>query len=1030
MKDKEKKKEQKEVKLRIKGMTCTSCASSIGTNLKKMDGVNFAGVNIVDKTALVKYDPKKVNVENIKKTVEKTGYEAYDMHPDMSQMPPEVRVKTDAAIDPVCGMTVDRKTAISKVILGKPYYFCMQKCADDFEKAANELGLEGAEHKFQPSKGHMMHEDKEDVTALDPMSQKVILDPHILDKKNESEGTAIDPVCHMTVDKKTAISKVILGKPYYFCMQKCADDFEAAANELGLEGAEKKYAISTQMMASPKEDEGDTAIDPICGMTCDKKSAIKEEIGGKTYYFCMQQCADTFRKQVEEEGLKSIEGKAKAVIKGMPKEADVEEKYIAIDPICGMKVDKRKAITRVIGGRTYYFCMESCANTFEDPEKELADMKKRVSVAITGVILLGIFRLGLFIGLAAGVTIIEWVPFDFLPWFNGAVWMLILTTPIIFIGGKSFFVGAAKALKHRRANMDLLITIGTLTAYLYSTVIVIDQFVTYDILPGTETEVYFDTAVVIIAFILLGKYMEDVVRKKSSAAVKNLMDLKPKMATLVINEQEVEVPVEKLKIGDIVLVKPGDAVPTDGVVIHGASSIDEKMLTGESIPVEKKSGDEVIGGTINKLGSFKFRVTKVGKETMLMQIVKMVEEAQVSSAPIQRYADRVAAYFVPAVIMAGIITFIAWIIVGTWANAVLFFVAVLIISCPCALGIATPTALMVGVGKGAEGGILIRGGEYLEDARNLEVVVFDKTGTLTKGEPELTDVIVTDSLSENEALGYAAAAEKGSEHPLGEAIVKGARKRGLEIPDTTHFEAVPGHGIKVTLNEKEILLGNRRLMRNNEIETKGIETTMKKLEGEGKTAMILAVDGKISAVVAVADTIKENSARAIKEIKKIGIETVMLTGDNEITAKAVAKKVGIERVIANVLPGDKAKVIKDIQTEGKVVAMVGDGINDAPALAQADIGIALGSGSDVAKETGGIVLIKDDLMDVVKAVRLSKLTMRKIKQNLFWALGYNTGAIPIAALGFLNPIIAAAAMSASSLSVVTNAATLKFAKLT
>ncbi|UCE74208.1 MAG: heavy metal translocating P-type ATPase [Methanomassiliicoccales archaeon] len=707
----------------------------------------------------------------------------------------------------------------------------------------------------------------------------------------------------------------------------------------------------------------------------------------------------------------------------------MEDKYAAIDPVCGMKVDKRKAITRVIGGRTYYFCMESCANTFENPEKELQDMKKRVSVALAGVVVLGIFRLGLFIGLAAGVTIIEWVPFDFLPWFNGAVWMLILTTPIIFIGGKSFYVGAAKAIKHRRANMDLLISIGTLAAYIYSTIIVIDQFVAYDILPGTESEVYFDTAAVIIAFILLGKYMEDIVRRRSSAAVKNLLDLKPKMATFVKNNREIEVPVEKLMLGDIVLVKPGEAISTDGVVIEGISSVDEKMLTGESIPVEKKSGDEVIGGTINKLGSFKFRVTKVGSETMLMQIVKMVEEAQVSSAPIQRYADKVAAYFVPAVIMAGILTFIAWIIVGTWANAVLFFVAVLIISCPCALGIATPTALMVGVGKGAEDGILIRGGEYLEDARNLQVVVFDKTGTLTKGEPELTDVVVTDSLSKTEALRYAALAEKGSEHPLGEAIVKGAQKKGLDIPDPSHFEAVPGHGIKVGFEEKTILLGNRRLMKNNGINTQGIENTMKVLESEGKTAMILAVGNDISAIVAVSDTIKENSAKAISEIKKIGMETVMLTGDNEITAYAVAKKVGIDRVIANVLPGEKAKVIKDLQGEGKVVAMVGDGINDAPALAQADIGIALGSGSDVAKETGGIVLIKDDLMDVVKAVRLSKLTMRKIKQNLFWALGYNTCAIPIAAFGLLNPIIAAAAMSASSLSVVTNAATLKFAKL-
>jgi Cu+-exporting ATPase len=857
---------KKEVKLHIKGMTCTSCVQSIENALKKIDGINFVGVNIADKTALIKYDSQLINVKNIIQIIRKTGYESFD------------------------------------------------------------------------SKSEMMEISKQE-----------------------------------------------------------------------------------------KINDEDIAIDPICGMKVNKKTGIKREIEGKPFYFCSQACVDTFEKSVKEKGLKAVEKKTKKEYSGMPKESKVSDEYAAIDPVCGMKVDKRKAISRQIGGRKYYFCTESCAKTFENPEKELQDMKKRVSVAIVGVVLVGVFRLGLFIGLAAGVTIIEWVPFDFLPWFNGGIWMFILTTPIIFIGGKSFYIGAAKAIKHRRANMDLLISIGTLTAYIYSAVIVIDQFI--DIFPGIQSEVYFDTAAVIIAFILLGKYMEDVVKRKSSAAVKKLLDLKPMTATVIKSNREVEIPVEKLMIGDIVKVKPGEQIASDGVVIEGVSSVDEKMLTGESIPVEKKSGDEVIGGTINKLGSFKFKVSKVGKETMLMQIVKMVEEAQVSSAPIQRYADKVAEYFVPAVILAGILTFVAWNIVGTWTNAVLFFVAVLIISCPCALGIATPTALMVGVGKGAEAGILIRGGEYLERARLIDTIVFDKTGTLTKGAPELTDIITISKFSEDEALKYAAMAEKGSEHPLGEAIVNGAIKKNLDIPSPSSFEAVPGYGIKVIFKKKKVLLGNRRFMKKNGIETEEIENTMKELENNGKTAMILAVDGNISAIVAVADTIKANSAEAISGLKKMGVETAMLTGDNEITANAVAKKVGIERVIANVLPGEKAKVIKDLQDNGKVVAMVGDGINDAPALAQADIGIALGSGSDVAKETGGIVLIKDDIMDVVKAVKLSKLTMRKIKQNLGWALGYNTGAIPIAALGFLNPIIAAAAMSASSLSVVTNAATLKFAKL-
>jgi Cu+-exporting ATPase len=860
---------KRKVKLRISGMTCTSCVQSIDNALKKLEGIDSSGINLVDKTAIVKYNPKKLDVDDIKQTIKDTGYEAIEYDPEITIMPD-------------------------------------QKIGND---------------------------------------------------KNST-------------------------------------------------------------------------IDPVCGMTVDKTSAIKRVINGKPYYFCMEACADKFQKSVEKEGVKAVEEKSKKMFNVMPKEEKISDKYVAIDPICGMKVDKRKAITRVIGGRTYYFCMESCANTFEDPDKELKDMKKRVSVALAGVVLIGIFRLGLFIGLAAGVTILTWVPFEFMPWFNGGVWMLILTTPIIFIGGKSFYVGAAKAVKHGRANMDLLITIGTLAAYIFSTIIVLDQLIgSVDILPGAEGEVYFDVAAIIIAFILLGKYMEDVVKRKSSAAVRKLLDLRPKMATVIKRGREVEIPVEKLNTGDIVIVKPGEQIATDGVVVDGISSVDEKMLTGESIPVEKKTGDEVIGGTINKLGSFKFKVLKTGSDTMLMQIVKMVEDAQVSSAPIQRYADRVAAYFVPAVILIAIMTFVGWVIFGGWTAAVLFFVAVLIISCPCALGIATPTALMVGVGKGAESGILIRGGEYLERARNLNIVVFDKTGTLTKGEPELTDVLVTKKFSQKEALRYAAIAEKGSEHPLGEAILRGAKKKGIKVGDPVNFEAVPGQGIRAGYQGKAILLGNRRLMKLNNVAIKDQEKLVKKLEAEGKTAMLLAINGELIAVIGVADTVKPNSAEVIAGLRELKVKSVMLTGDNETTAKAIAKKLGIKKVIANVLPGEKAAVIKKLQRGGRVVAMVGDGINDAPALAQADIGIALGSGSDIAKETGGIVLIKDDLRDVLTSIKLSKLTMRKIRQNLFWALGYNTGAIPIAALGLLNPIIAAAAMSASSLSVVTNAATLKFAKL-
>ena len=489
-----------------------------------------------------------------------------------------------------------------------------------------------------------------------------------------------------------------------------------------------------------------------------------------------------------------------------------------------------------------------------------------------------------------------------------------------------------------------------------------------------------------------------------------------------------EIPAELVQIDDIVVVRPGEKIPADGVVTEGSSAVDEKMISGESIPVEKGAGDDVIGATLNKTGSFKFRAKRVGAETTLSQIIKMVEEAQASSAPIQRIADQVAGYFVVSVVAVAFLSFFAWWIAGNFPQGLLAFIAVLIIACPCALGIATPAALMVGVGKGAEAGILIRGGEYLERAQKLTTIVFDKTGTLTKGEPSVTDILGLGD-SEDKVLLYAAIAEKGSEHPLGESILKAAKMKGMDIPDPDSFEAVPGHGVKVGYKGDNILLGNRRLMEINGIAVGSFEEKLVTLEEQGKTAMLIASGNNILGIIAVADTLKATSLAAVNGLKKEGIEVIMLTGDNERTAKAIARQIGIEKVLANVLPGEKAEVIKGLQAKGKVVAMVGDGINDAPALAQADIGIAIGSGSDVAKETGGIILIKDDVRDVVAGIRLSRATMRKIKQNLFWAFIYNTIGIPIAALGFLNPIIAAAAMALSSLSVVANSATLKAFKI-
>ncbi|OGI15585.1 copper-translocating P-type ATPase [Candidatus Micrarchaeota archaeon RBG_16_49_10] len=759
------------------------------------------------------------------------------------------------------------------------------------------------------------------------------------------------------------------------------------------------------------------AKDPVCGMEVDEnKTEYKAEFMGRTYYFCSPGCKSAFEKNPEK-----YVGEKAAM--GMPKNEDTRDE-LAKDPVCGMVIPKKTAIKREIAGRSYYFCSEDCVKTFEAPEQMLKTMKRRVSVAISGVVVLAILRAAFFLGLATGVSIITWAPIPQLPWFTWGIWLFIITTPVMIFGGKGFLIGAFNAIKNRAANMDLLIAIGTWTAYIYSAIVTFFP----SILPVAERDVYFEVAAVIIAFVLLGKYMEEIIKKRSSAAIRKLLDLRPTMATVVRDDKEVEIPAEEVKVGDIVIVKPGEKIATDGVVTYGHSSVDEKMITGESIPVEKQPDDEIIGGTLNKVGMMKFRATRVGADTALMQIIRLVEEAQTTAAPIQRIADKAASYFVPAVIGIAILAVIGWSLTGNFILALLSFIAVLIIACPCALGIATPAALMVGVGKGAEMGILIRGAEYLERAQRLTTVVFDKTGTLTKGTPSVREIVAF-QMEESEVLRLASIAERNSEHPLAEAIIKEAEKRGIALEEAESFEAVPGHGVRIMHEGREILFGNRKLMFDNEIDTEKIEENIVKLEEEGKTVMILAVNKSIAGIISVADTLKEHSVEAVKTLEEMGIEIVLLTGDNERTAAAIAKQVGIEKVLAQVLPGDKANEIKKLQGEGKVVAMVGDGINDAPALAQADIGIAIGSGSDIAKETGGIILIKDDLRDVVISIKLSKATMKKIKQNLFWALFYNSIAVPVAAFGLLNTIIAAAAMALSSLSVVTNSALLKISKI-
>ena len=680
---------------------------------------------------------------------------------------------------------------------------------------------------------------------------------------------------------------------------------------------------------------------------------------------------------------------------------------MAKDPVCGMFVEEsEQALKAEVRGTTYYFCSKTCLETFTRPEKEMHDLKIYTALSF----ILGVPAL-----------IFSWVmlPLGAVP---QNLLLFLLATPVQFIAGFRFYQGMYHAIKARSANMDTLIAIGTSAAWGYSALVTfIPSFF-------ATQEVYYDTAALIIAFISLGKLLEHYVKGRASDAVRKLLGLQPKMATVIrASGEEVEIPVEEVKVGDTVVVKPGGKIPVDGVVAEGHSTVDESMITGESIPVEKTVGAQVIGSTINKTGLLTITASKVGADTTLSQIVKLVEEAQAARAPIERIADRVSSFFVPVVVLVALGSFLGWLFIAgsTFTHAFTALIAVLIIACPCALGLATPAAIVVGTGRGAENGILLKGGEQLEKAYQVSIIVFDKTGTLTKGEPSVTDLVPLDNVSEDEIVRFAASAEKGSEHPLAEAVIRYSKARGVKIGKPSEFEAVSGQGVKVVLEKRQVLLGNRRMMSEAGIDLQPFEEKISSLEDEGKTVMIEAVDRRPIGLIAVADTVKESSRAAVEDLKKMGIEVVMLTGDNEKTAMAIAQQVGVSRVIANVLPADKANVIKELQQEGKIVAMVGDGINDAPALAQADVGIAIGSGTDVAVETGGIVLIKDDLRDVATAIKLSQSTMSKIKQNLFWAFIYNVGLIPVAATGFMNPVLAAVAMALSSVTVVTNSLTLR-----
>jgi Cu+-exporting ATPase len=704
---------------------------------------------------------------------------------------------------------------------------------------------------------------------------------------------------------------------------------------------------------------------------------------------------------------------------------------MAKDPVCGMFVEEKpNSIRYSKDGRGYYFCSNQCLDEFTQPEKELRKLKMYVAISIALTIPLVIFSLPHMFPAQFGALF----SMDIMHYSNYI--MLALATPLQFWIGWRFYRGLWDGIKAKASNMDTLIAIGTTAAYLYSAIVTVaPEYFPFE-------SVYFETAAIIITLILVGRLLETRTKEKASNAVRKLLDLQPRMAKVIkrgeAGIEEIEIAIEQIKEGEVMVIRPGERIPTDGIVIEGSSSVDESAITGESIPVDKKKEDEVIGATINKSGLLKVKATKIGQDTVLSQIITLVEEARTGKAQMQRLVDQVAKYFVPSVLAIAVGVGLGWYFIGDIGVtfSLLAFVSVIIIACPCALGIATPAALMMGAGKGAENGILFKGGEHLEIAKKVKTIVFDKTGTLTKGKPSVTDVIDLSGgiIGENELLRLASIAESGSEHPLGQAIVNKAKEKGIVVvsnPDS--FEAVSGHGLRATYADHVVLIGNRKLMDDNHISvTESIDNTLKQLEIQGKTATLVAINNKLSGTIALADTIKENAKEAIDILtKSMGVEVIMLTGDNERTAKAVASKLGISKVIAQVLPQEKEKVISKLKDEeGKVVAMVGDGINDAPALARADLGIAIGSGTDVAKETGGIILIKDDLRDVVTALDLGRKTVTKIKQNLFWAFAYNTGLIPIAGgilvpfmgvgiFGWL-PMLAGLAMAMSSVTVVGN----------
>ena len=875
-----------------------------------------------------------------------------------------------------------------------------------------------------------------------------------------------DVVCGMEIEDSNAAGKSEYNeKTYYFCNVNCKKQFDAEPDKFitATDKNEKHSQVQKTEVGALTGFQADSSflkLDlPISGMSCAScANTIEKTLQGEAgvqkasvnfanqkahvVYDVNQIDAAKLAQSVKSVGYQVGSNDVELAIKGMSCASCVNRVESALKQMPGiLKASVNLSTERAsVSYVPELVNFENLAAAVKDsgyeatlisgtePEDfERKEREKNYKKLFGKMVFSAIFSIIILFGSMAEIfTFLKSIP-EQVRW----ILLFILTTPVLIYSGSQFYIGAWKALKHRAADMNTLIAIGTGAAYIYS--VVATFFPAF--LPDNMRNIYFDTTAIIITLILLGRVLEARAKGRTSEAIKKLMGLQAKTASVIRNGKEIDLPIEQVLVGDIIVVRPGEKIAVDGKIVKGSSSVDESMITGESIPVEKNVGDEVIGATINKTGSFQFKTTKVGKDTALAQIIKMVQDAQGSKAPIQRLADIIAGIFVPIVIAIAILAFVVWFDFGpqpALTYALITFVTVLIIACPCALGLATPTSIMVGTGKGAENGILIKGGEALETAHKIQAIILDKTGTITNGEPKVTDVLVFNEFDKNDILSLAASAERGSEHPLGEAIYKSAEEKGLTISESTKFKAIPGHGVEALVNNVKVQLGNLKLMQEQNIRTDSVKDQLVNLADQGKTPMFVAFDNKLVGIIAVADTLKEDSEKAIQTLHRLGLEVVMMTGDNKRTAEAIAKLVNVDRIFVDVLPEEKANHVKKLQSEGKIVAMVGDGINDAPALAQADVGIAIGTGTDVAMEASDITLIKGSLTSVAHAIQLSKATMRNIKQNLFGSFIYNTLGIPVAAgvlypfIGLLlSPIIASAAMAASSVTVVSNALRLK-----